>query len=59
LIGGWVESRADLDDGEKRKFLPLPGLEVRPLGDPARSQSLSLLFIELGTLAKGVKSVTS
>jgi hypothetical protein len=23
-----------------RKFLPLPGLELRPLGRPARSQSL-------------------
>jgi hypothetical protein len=25
---------------EKRKFLPLPGLELRPHGVPARSQSL-------------------
>jgi hypothetical protein len=30
-IGGWVE---------RRKILPLPGLELRPLGRPARSQSL-------------------
>jgi hypothetical protein len=36
-IGGWVELRADLDDLEKRKFLTLPGLELRPLGRPARS----------------------
>jgi hypothetical protein len=28
------------DDVEKRKFLILPGLELRPLGRPARSQSL-------------------
>jgi hypothetical protein len=28
---------------EKRKLLPLPGLELRPLGRPARSQSLYLL----------------
>jgi hypothetical protein len=27
-IGGWVGSRAGLDDMEKRKFLPLPGLEL-------------------------------
>jgi hypothetical protein len=29
-----------LDDVEKRKFLTLPRLKVRPLGRPARSQSL-------------------
>jgi hypothetical protein len=28
-----------LDDLEKRKFLTLPGLELRPLGRPARRQS--------------------
>jgi hypothetical protein len=31
---------AGLDDVEKKKFLTLPGLELRPLGRPARSQSL-------------------
>jgi hypothetical protein len=35
-----VDSRAGLDDVEKRKFLLLPGLELRSLGCPARSQSL-------------------
>jgi hypothetical protein len=39
-IGGWVDPRASLDDVEKRKFLTLPGLELRPLDRPARSQSL-------------------
>jgi hypothetical protein len=39
-IGGWVDPRADVDDMEKSKFLPQPGLELRPLGRPARSQSL-------------------
>jgi hypothetical protein len=39
-IGGWVNPIAGLDDVEKRKFLTLPGLELRPLGHPARSQSL-------------------
>jgi hypothetical protein len=38
--GGWVNPRAGLDDVEKRKFLTLPGLELRPLGRIARSQSL-------------------
>jgi hypothetical protein len=36
-IGGWVNLRAGLDDVEKRKFLTLPGLELRPLGRPACS----------------------
>jgi hypothetical protein len=35
-----VDPRADLDDFEKRKFLTLPGLELRPLSRPARSQPL-------------------
>jgi hypothetical protein len=30
-IGGWVGPRAGLDDVEKRKFLTLPGLELRLL----------------------------
>jgi hypothetical protein len=29
-----------LDDVEKRKFVTLAGLELRPLGRPTRSQSL-------------------
>jgi hypothetical protein len=37
---GWVDSRAGLDSVEKRKFLTLPGLVIRPLGRPARVQSL-------------------
>jgi hypothetical protein len=39
-IGGWVDPRAGLDDMEKRKFLTLPGLELRPHRRPARSQSI-------------------
>jgi hypothetical protein len=39
-IGDRVDPRAGLDDVKKRKFLTLPGLELRPLGRPARSQSL-------------------
>jgi hypothetical protein len=39
-IGGWVGLRAGLDNVEKRKFLKLPGLELRPLRRPAHSQSL-------------------
>jgi hypothetical protein len=34
-----VDPRVGLDDVEKRKFLTLPGLELRPIGRPARSQS--------------------
>jgi hypothetical protein len=39
-VGGWVNLTAVLDDVERRKFLILPGLELRPLGRPARSRSL-------------------
>jgi hypothetical protein len=38
-IGGWAGIRAGLDD-VKRKLFSLPGLELRPLGRPARSQSV-------------------
>jgi hypothetical protein len=40
LLGGWVGPRAGLEDVENRKFSTLPGLELRPLRRPARSQSL-------------------
>jgi hypothetical protein len=36
-IGGCVDLRVGLGDLEKIKFLTLPGLELRPLGRPARS----------------------
>jgi hypothetical protein len=36
-IGGWVGPRVGLDDLEERKFLALPGLELRPLGRPAHT----------------------
>jgi hypothetical protein len=32
-----VDLRAGLDNLERRKFLTLPGLELRPLVRPARS----------------------
>jgi hypothetical protein len=35
----WVDLRAGLDDVEKREFLILPGLELRPFDRPARSQT--------------------
>jgi hypothetical protein len=51
-----VDPRAGLDDVEKRKFLTLPGLELRSLGRPVHSYtairlrypgSLSVLSMEL------------
>jgi hypothetical protein len=39
-IGGWVGPRTGPDVVKVRKILVLPGLELRPLGRPARSQSL-------------------
>jgi hypothetical protein len=35
-----MDPGAGLEDTEKIKFLTLPGLELRPLGHPAHSQSL-------------------
>jgi hypothetical protein len=40
LNRGWVGPRAGVDDVEKRKFLTLLELELRPPGLPARNQSL-------------------
>jgi hypothetical protein len=34
-----VDPRTDLDEVKKRKFLTLPGLELRALGRPALSHS--------------------
>jgi hypothetical protein len=39
-IGDWVDVGAGLSGTQKRTFLALPGLELRPLRRPARSQSL-------------------
>jgi hypothetical protein len=39
-IEGWVGPKADVHAMEKRKFLAMPGLELRSLSPPARSQSL-------------------
>jgi hypothetical protein len=69
-IGGWVDPRAGLDDVEKRKFLTLPGLGLRPLCRPARNRyhvnHINTLcgekITEILTLAKekdqGLESVT-
>jgi hypothetical protein len=42
-IGGWVDPRASLDNVEKRIFVTLPGLELRPLGRPALSQCMHIV----------------
>jgi hypothetical protein len=39
-IGGWLDLVTGTDNVEKRKILPLPGFEIRPLRRPARSQPL-------------------
>jgi hypothetical protein len=39
-IGGWSGPRTGPGDVEKRKFLILLGLELRPFGRLARNQSL-------------------
>jgi hypothetical protein len=40
-IGDWVTLRIGLDDMGKRKFLPLPGLELRTHHSPASIQLYS------------------
>jgi hypothetical protein len=37
-IRSWVETRVGLGDKEKWKFFTLPGLELRAVGNSARSQ---------------------
>jgi hypothetical protein len=49
-IGGWVNLRAGW--ATWRKFLTLPGLELRPLGRPARSQSLYRLHYPGSSLSR-------
>jgi hypothetical protein len=54
-----VGPRVGLDDVEKRKFLNLSGLELRPLGRPARSQSLYRLSypaLRKSRLSNNIKS---
>jgi hypothetical protein len=45
-----VDLRAGLDDLEKRKFLTLPRLELRPLGRAARSDIPAPRKLQLGAL---------
>jgi hypothetical protein len=47
-IGGGYAIERDL---EKRKILPLPQLELRPFGRPARSQSLYTNYATAGSTA--------
>jgi hypothetical protein len=58
-IGGWVGPRTGLDDVERRKFLPLPGLELRPRGSPSSSQSLYRLSYSGPTVGSLYKYITS
>jgi hypothetical protein len=41
--------KAGLDDVEKRKFSTLPGLELRPLGRPARKEEVLSRNVSGGT----------
>jgi hypothetical protein len=49
-VGGWMGSRTDMDNVERRKILPIAGLELQPLGRPARSQSLYRLPVHDNTV---------
>jgi hypothetical protein len=50
-----VGPQSRVDAVEKRTFLPVPGLELRPLGRPARSMSLYRLSYTASTLILLVK----
>jgi hypothetical protein len=39
-VGGWMGPRTGLDDVEKRKIMPSPGLELGLFSHPAQGQSL-------------------
>jgi hypothetical protein len=54
-IGGWVGLRTGLDDVEKIRIPPLPGLELQPLGRPVCSQLLYRLSYP-GSPCTGVAS---
>jgi hypothetical protein len=54
-IGDRVGPRTSLDDVERRKILPLPGIELRPLGHPGKPGGLEMdginqLFIYSGDI---------
>jgi hypothetical protein len=54
-IGVWMDQRTGLDNVERRKFLTLPVLELRPVGRPARSQSVYRLRYPKGYLEMCLK----
>jgi hypothetical protein len=56
-IGGWVDLTAGLDDLEKKKFLTLLGLELRPLGSPARPVAIPTTLSRLMSRQKKKKKV--
>jgi hypothetical protein len=50
-----VGPRTSLDDVEEREVLPLPGLELRPLGRPVSTQTAltRLLFVNIWINSNG------
>jgi hypothetical protein len=54
LARGWVDSRTGLDEVERRKFLTLPELDLRPLGHPVRNQSPTDCAIPYLCFANGI-----
>jgi hypothetical protein len=57
-IWGWVGPRTGQDVTDKRKFLILPELELRPLSRPACSQSLYWLCY-LGPIRYQIKVINT
>jgi hypothetical protein len=53
-----VDPIVGLDDLEKRKFFTLPGLELRPVSRPARSQPLYRLRYPDSSINVEVSKIT-
>jgi hypothetical protein len=49
-IGGWVGPGAGLEDVEKIKILPLPGLELRTHGRPTQSALTFMCLIKYDSM---------
>jgi hypothetical protein len=51
-MGGWVGHRTDLESVEKRKVMPLPGIEpqpprLQPVAIPTELSRLLIIYIQL------------
>jgi hypothetical protein len=55
----WLDPRAGLDDVKERTFLTLLGLELRPLGRPARSRRYTNYAIPVLVIGALFRKITA